>query len=88
MKEHEDRLNGIDNKLLVLSPSGGDGVDMGALEQLLANLRKEFDDKYARKEEIPPINARLDGLEEKSKELSDTSEDHEARIKALEELTQ
>jgi hypothetical protein len=57
---------------------------MNALEQLLSSLRKECDEKYARKELIPPIHLRLDELEEKTKSLDETVDDHEERIRALE----
>lgn len=50
-------------------------------------MRKECEDKYARKEEIPPINQRLDDLEASDKKKTDQLDDHEERIKALEELT-
>jgi chromosome segregation ATPase len=53
----------------------------------LANLRKECEDKYARKEEIPPILFRLNALEKSDKEKTNQLENHEERIKALEDLT-
>ena len=53
----------------------------------MANLREECEDKYARKEEIPPIHHRLDGLETKTQSLEELGDNHEERIKALEALT-
>lgn len=50
-------------------------------------MRKECEDKYARKEEIPPIHSRLEELENSDKEKKEKLDDHEERIRALEELT-
>ena len=60
--------------------SGGEGIDPNALQALLDSLRKEFEDKFASKDDMEDLKARVEKLEQSVTDLDEKSQEHDSRL--------
>lgn len=81
IEDLEKQMKDINNRLLLLgnmSGGSGEGIDTNALQALLDSLRKEFEDKFASKDEMEDLKARVEKLEHSVSDLDEKTTEHDS----------